>query len=146
MLDFKPKMRNSDDGREIFDPLRRRYVSFTPEEFVRQYIIHYLINDKGVPSGLISVEKSIRVDGLAKRVDIAIYNSRFEPALIIECKHPQVELSQKVFDQVFRYNRTLNAKYVAVTNGKSIICCIPDYTLGKHHFTNDFPDYSDINA
>jgi hypothetical protein len=146
MDDFKPILRQFNNVSEVFDPVRKKYVAFTPEEFVRQYVINYLIKNKDVPPGCISIEKSIRLNRLSRRVDIAVYNEKLVIALIIECKAPEVELTQDVFDQVFRYNIELNAKFVAITNGRKIICSFVSNASSDLVFFSDFPDFNALNS
>lgn len=145
MNEFVPILRQGVDYREVFDPVRKRYVALTPEEFVRQHLIHYLITSKGVPINCISVEKAIRVNRLLRRIDLAVYTRELKIAILIECKAPEIRLSQEVFDQAFRYNLTLKAPYIAVTNGEGIICCQADYLEGSHHFTDDLPDFVSLH-
>jgi hypothetical protein len=144
MKEFAPILRQGIDTREVFDPVRRRYVVLTPEEFVRQHLIHYLTSVKGVPINCISVEKAIKVNRLLRRIDLAVYTRELKIAILIECKAPEIRLSQEVLDQAFRYNLTLKAPYIAVTNGEGIICCRADYLHGNHHFTNDLPDFESL--
>ncbi len=106
----------------IFDIIRKKYVTLTPEEWVRQHLIHYLIEEKHYPRTLIAVEKEINLYGLKRRFDVVCYNRQSEPYLIVECKAPAVALSQTVFDQVFRYNLVMAAPYVAITNGVTHYC------------------------
>lgn len=101
----------------IFDIIRKKYVVLTPEEWVRQHMIHYLIEQLHYPASLIAVEKEIDLYGLKRRFDLVCYDRQAQPYLIVECKAPTISLSQSVFDQVFRYNLILAARYVAVTNG-----------------------------
>ena len=108
--------------KQVFDPLRRKYVALTPEEWVRQNIIKHLIA-LGFPEGLISVEQPITYNQLQKRCDIVVYNRQAQPRMIVECKAPQVGITQKVFDQIAVYNLRLNVEYLLVTNGLQHFCC-----------------------
>jgi len=110
-------IRQTDGQQLIFDPLRKRYVALTPEEWVRQHVIQYLLQDKGYPSGLVSVEGSISLYKTQKRYDIAAFSRDGVPLLVVECKAPEVSINQGVVDQVVRYNLVLNAPYLFITNG-----------------------------
>lgn len=114
---FDYKVKKQQGGTMIFDIIRKKYVALTPEEWVRQHMIHYLIEQLHYPASLIAVEKEIDLYGLKRRFDLVCYDRQSQPYLIVECKAPTVSLSQAVFDQVFRYNLILAARYVAVTNG-----------------------------
>lgn len=114
---YEYKVKKREGALFIFDKIRRKYVALTPEEWVRQHFIHYLINYKHYPSALIAVEKEIDLYGLKRRFDIVCFDRSSRPYLIVECKAPEVPLSQSVFDQVFRYNLIMAAPYVAITNG-----------------------------
>lgn len=106
----------------IYDTIRRKYVVLTPEEWVRQHFVHYLIDSRHYPSCLIAVEKEIDLYGLKRRFDIVCFDRNSKPFLIVECKAPTVILSQTVFDQVFGYNLIMAAPYVAITNGVTHHC------------------------
>lgn len=116
-MEYAFKQRESNGKREVFDPIRRKWLLLTPEERVRQLFILFLLNVKGVPASHISVEKAITVNGLTQRYDLVVYNLQKKPEIVIECKAPEVEISQKVIEQVGRYNKTLRAPILGVTNG-----------------------------
>lgn len=101
----------------IFDDLRKKFVVLTPEEWVRQNIVKYLINEKEFPAGLISIEAEINVNNLRRRYDGLVHNRDQTPLMLIECKAPSVKITQKVFDQIFAYNTQVIAPYLLVTNG-----------------------------
>lgn len=114
---YSYKIRN-DNGRDfIFDVVRRQWVNLTPEEWVRQNFLQHLLLNKGYPAALIAVEKEIKLGELTKRCDIVIYNTLGVPELIVECKAMEVEISTKTLDQVLRYNMSIPARYLIVTNG-----------------------------
>ena len=113
--DFKVK--ELDSKKSIFDIARKKWVALTPEELVRQHILHYLIYDKKYPQSLIAVERGIEVNGLQKRFDLAVFTNTGKPKMIIECKAPEEPLNEKVFEQIARYNLSLNVDYLWVTNG-----------------------------
>ncbi|HPT52883.1 MAG TPA: type I restriction enzyme HsdR N-terminal domain-containing protein [Bacteroidales bacterium] len=113
------RQRQNGEKIEVFDPIRKRWVPLTEEEKVRQFLISYLINEKRIPASHISVERKIIVNGLTKRYDLVVFDSAGVPAIVIECKAPHVAITQKVFAQAGRYNKTLRAPVIGVSNGKS---------------------------
>lgn len=116
--------RGMQDGVEvIFDEVRRRPVALTPEEWVRQHILHYLIYDRNYPRSLIAVERAIELNGLTKRFDVVVFTNDGQPKMLIECKAPEELLNEKVFEQIARYNQKLRVKYLWVTNGTNNFCC-----------------------
>lgn len=135
---FEYKVRKQNGLPVIYDVIRKKYVALTPEEWVRQHIIHFLIEHRSYPASLIAVEKEIDLYGLRRRFDLVCYDRKGDPYLIIECKAPSVELSQKVFDQVFGYNLIMAARYIAVTNGIKHYCGSVDE--GRNFsFLNEIP-------
>ena len=106
----------------VFDPLRRQWVSLTPEEQVRQRMLYYLVETRKVAAGLITVEYSIKVNNLPKRADIVVFNNLGEPQMIVECKAESVPITEKVLDQAIRYYSGLKVKYLTLTNGKTMFC------------------------
>jgi hypothetical protein len=114
---YQPKIKNENNKEFIFDELRRQWVMLTPEEWVRQNFLQYLVHVKKYPASLIAVEKEIKLGDLKKRFDIVVYNKQSKPWMVIECKEMNVPLNKKVLDQILRYNITLQAQYVAITNG-----------------------------
>lgn len=113
-----------------------------PEEWVRQHCIHFLTNEKKYPFSLINVEKVVHINGLNKRYDIVVYNPEGGIHLIIECKAPKVKISQSAFDQIARYNLTLKASFLMVTNGLNHYFCTMDNHLGVYDFLEDLPSYT----
>ena len=113
----QPKLRKNNDVNEIFDSIRKKWLVLTPEEWVRQNIILYLLHKKNVPSSLISIEKEIRLADLKKRYDIVVFNSQTIPWMIIECKEMNVPLNKKTMEQILRYHISIPAKYLIITNG-----------------------------
>jgi hypothetical protein len=111
------KLKNSQNKTLIFDKLRKKYVVLTPEEWVRQHFVHFLIDQKKYPETLIAIEKQLTINNLKKRTDILIFNSDGKPEVVIECKAPSIKISQKTFDQIARYNLQLKADFLIVTNG-----------------------------
>jgi len=114
---FEYQLKNSENKMFIFDVIRKKYIQLTPEEWVRQHWLHYLINYKKYPKSLVSVEKQLLINNLKKRTDIVVYNKLGKPHLIVECKAHNVKITQNVFDQITRYNLSLQAKYLVLSNG-----------------------------
>jgi len=111
------KLRNNNNKVEVFDPIRKKWIILTEEEKVRQYCIHQLIKEQNIPVSHISVERQIEVNGLAKRYDIVVFSNQGVPWMVIECKAPHITLTQAVLEQAGRYNKTLKAEIIGVTNG-----------------------------
>ena len=141
---FDTKIRKKPDGLEIFDPLRRKYVSMTPEEWVRQHFVHYLISEKGYPASLMANEAMIRLNSLTKRCDTVVYDTNPQPVVICEFKNPDVKITQQVFDQVMRYNIVLKVKYLIVSNGMSHYCCRMNYGEMKFDYLREIPEYGEL--
>lgn len=123
----------------VFDVVRKKYVRLQPEEWVRQHCIHYLNQEKGYPLGRMLVEREIRVGPVRKRVDIAVCGDRGEIDLLVECKAPEVALTQEVFDQIARYNMALGSPLLMVTNGLSHYYCRMDYENKAYDFLRELP-------
>ena len=115
-VDFRFQ-KNEKGNLQLFDIIRKKFVEATPEEWVRQHIIHYLINHKEVPASMISVEKQLLLNNTKRRTDIVVFNSTLKPILIIECKAPEVEINQLTVNQALRYNLELNVASVFLSNG-----------------------------
>lgn len=142
--DFEFKTRTENGQLQIFDPVRRKYVALTPEEWVRQHFIHFLIENKNVPLSHIAVEKSIRVSNLAKRADIVVFKGGLKPVLVVECKASSVEITEEVFHQVLRYNMSLRVDFLVLTNGIQHVYCRVDYNKQKADFIEDLPNYEQL--
>lgn len=123
----------------IFDIIRKKYVVLTPEEWVRQHVVHYLIYTRSFRKSYINVEKMFKINNIVKRYDVVVYNPDGSIYLLVECKKPDIKLSQTVFDQIARYNLQLNAKYLMVTNGLQHIYCRLDYGNQKYNFLAEVP-------
>ena len=128
----------------ILDTLRRRYVSLTPEEWVRQHFVHFLIEHKGYPQALLANEVELRLGEKRLRCDSVLYNREAKPVMIIEYKAPTIALSQRVFDQISAYNMLLHVDYLIVSNGMQHYCCRMDYENHSYTFLTDIPDYGDL--
>lgn len=129
---------------EVFDICRRRWVSLTPEEWVRQHALHFLCRTLDYPLQLLQVEGAITVGTLTKRCDIVAYNSQHQPVLIVECKQPAVHINQKVIDQACRYNQTLHVPYLFLTNGMTHLCLHVDYVLHQLYRLQHLPLWSQL--
>lgn len=127
----------------IFDDLRKKFIVLTPEEWVRQNIIKYLINEKEFPAGLISIEAEINVNSLRRRYDGLVYNRNQSPLMLIECKAPSVKITQKVFDQIFAYNTQVIALYLLVTNGLQHFVLKQEVNVAPV-FIQTIPTYSEL--
>lgn len=132
------KLKKKDNKEIIFDEVRRRWVTLTPEEWVRQHFLQYLIQDKKYPAALIAVEKKLMTNGTARRCDIIVYKNE-KPWLLIECKEPSVLLDDKTLWQVLNYNMSLGAPYITVTNGSITFCFYIEN--GQVYEMTDLPGY-----
>ena len=135
------RFKNSENKVAIFDEIRKKFILLTPEEWVRQHVVHYLLNEKKYPKSYINVEKVLKINGLTKRYDVVVFNPDGSIFLLIECKAPQVTITQNTFDQIARYNMTLNANYMMVTNGLNHYFCHMDYEQEKYNFLRELPEF-----
>ncbi|QUB70838.1 type I restriction enzyme HsdR N-terminal domain-containing protein [Prevotella multiformis] len=142
---YPARVKEADGRRQIFDILRRKYVALTPEEWVRQHFIHYLIGYKGYPAALLANEVPLQVGEKRVRADSVLYDRQLRPRLIIEYKAPTIALTQKVFDQITVYNLLLHVDYLIVSNGLETYICKMDYTNHTYRFLEMIPDYKNIN-
>jgi hypothetical protein len=133
------------DGKPtIFDPVRKKYVVLTPEEWVRQHVIQFLVTGKKVPVSLIRVEAEIRLYQTRKRFDIAVYDRNGNALLVVECKAPSVQVTQEVLDQAVRYNLTMKVGLLMLTNGLQHIYCKTDSLIGTVSLTEDLPEFAEL--
>ena len=131
------------DGKNmIWDVIRRKYVALTPEEWVRQHFVHFLIDHKGYPTSLLANEVALTLNGTSRRCDTVLYDRALSPRMIIEYKAPHVPITQKVFDQICRYNLVFHVDYLVVSNGLSHYCCRMDYANNSYQFLSEVPEYS----
>ncbi len=128
----------------IYDPIRKKDLVFQPEEFVRQLILQYLIQEAKYPINRIAVERGLKVHGLSKRCDILIYSQAVQPIMLIECKAPTIKLNQTVFQQIATYNISLQVPYLLVSNGADTYCAKIDFQDQDFQFLNQIPSYSDL--
>ena len=128
----------------IFDFLRRRHVALTPEEWVRQHFVHFLVEHKGYPKGLLANEVELSVGEKSLRCDSILYDSNLKPRMIVEYKAPSVAVTQKVFQQIATYNLLLHVDYLVVSNGLTHYCVKMDYDNQKYLFLEDIPEYKNL--
>lgn len=138
---FDKKITKKDDKAFILDVIRRQYVALTPEEWVRQHFVHFLIQYKGYPQSLMANEVQLKLNGMSRRCDTVVYDRSLHPRAIIEYKAPTVHITQKVFEQICRYNMVLQVDYLIVSNGLVHYCCRIDYTTRSYSFLEDIPPY-----
>lgn len=136
------RFKSNENKTLIFGQLRKKFVPLTPEEWVRQHVIQFLIHEKRYPRSLLNAEKQIKVNQTLKRYDIIAFYPNGKVNLIVECKAPQIKITQDVFDQIARYNLALDADLLMLTNGIQHYYCRMDYTEEKYHFLREIPSYS----
>jgi len=137
--DFQFRFKNSENKIYIFDEIRKKFFLLTPEEWVRQHVVHYFIDVKKYNKSHLSVEKIVKINGLNKRYDLVLHNNNGTIHILVECKEPNVKITQQTFDQIARYNGILKADYLMVTNGIDHYYCKLDYENEVYHFLNDIP-------
>lgn len=128
----------------VFDILRQKSIKVTPEEWVRQHFVHYLINEKGYPKALMGNEILLILNGMQRRCDTVVYDKSLKPLVIVEYKAPHIEITQAVFNQISRYNYVLKVDYLIVSNGLKHYCCKIDYKSKKILFLEDIPHYNTL--
>jgi len=138
------KITGKDGNEMILDPVRRKYVKLTPEEWVRQNFVQYLINEGKYPAGLLGIEILFRFNKLKRRVDILVHNRTGEPVLIVECKSPDVKIDESVFEQIATYNMKFKVPYLVVTNGLHHYACKIDHKEMKFEYLLVIPLYEDL--
>ena len=139
---YQFKLKSNENKTLIFDNLRKKYVVLTPEEWVRQHFVEFLIQEKKYPVSLIAIEKQLTINNRKKRTDILVFNSDGNPDIIVECKAPSIKITQDTFDQIARYNLKLNANYLVVTNGLQHYFCQLDIENETYVFLQEIPDYN----
>jgi len=138
------RIREKLDKKLIFDGFRRRWVALTPEEWVRQNFVRYLTEEKHFPASLVAIERSLKMNQRDFRTDIVLFSKSGSPLVVVECKAPEVKISQLVFDQIARYNLDLRVSYLIVTNGLTHYCCRFDQEQLSYTFLPEIPDYKEI--
>tara|TARA_B100000767_G_scaffold132068_1_gene125443 strand:- start:4237 stop:4683 length:447 start_codon:yes stop_codon:yes gene_type:complete len=133
--------KNKENKRYILDLIRKKYLLLTPEEWVRQNCINFLISALSYPKSLINVEKQIKINGKLKRYDIVVFNPDGNVNILVECKAPSISINQDTFDQIAQYNMTLNSNYLMLTNGKEHYFCIMNFGNKTYSFIKELPKY-----
>ena len=143
--DYKFRINQSSNNKLlIFDPLRKKDIVLTPEEWVRQNLVRFLIDERHFPPSLISVEAGLKVNRLSRRYDVLIYNRGRDPFVLVECKAPSISINQKTFDQVTTYNLTVRARYLLISNGIKHYFAGYDSDLKKFQFLEDIPFFEKL--
>ena len=145
VLNFPPyhfRLKSTENSTYIFDVIRKKFVVLQPEEWVRQHIVHFLMLTKGYPKSLINVEKQLIINGLRKRYDIIVFTPQGKIDVLVECKAPDVKITQNVFDQIAIYNSKAEADYLMVSNGINHYYCQMDHLTEKYTFLEDIPDFN----
>ena len=138
--DYIFRFKNSENKVAIFDEIRKKFIILTPEEWVRQHVVQFLIVEKKYPKSYINVEKILKINNLTKRYDVVVFNSDGSLFLLVECKSPDVKISQATFDQISRYNLALKATYLMVTNGLNHYYCEMDFENESYRFLQELPN------
>ncbi len=141
---YETKICERDGKLQIFDPLRKCHVALTPEEWVRQHFVNFLIESRGFPAALMANEVTITVNGMKRRCDTVVYDRQLQPRVIVEYKAPTVKITKEVFAQISRYNLTLKVDYLIVSNGLQHYCCRMDYPNNSYSFLQEIPEYTKI--
>lgn len=136
------RLKQENNTNYIFDEIRKKFLVLTPEEWVRQHLIQFLIQKKKYPRSLIKLEGGLKLNSLQKRSDILLFNKYGEKIMLVECKAPSVKVSQDTFDQVARYNFIHRVKYIVVSNGLHHFCTEIDFEKGSYRFLEEIPEYS----
>jgi hypothetical protein len=134
------RLRKLGESTQIYDAFRKRWVALTPEEWVRQHFLHFLVDAHCYPKNRIAVEFTLSLHGMKKRADIVVFDSAMQPWMLVECKQVDVQLSQAVFDQVARYNLSLHVPFLVVTNGLAVMAAKIEGT--EITMLHAFPDVS----
>ncbi len=136
------RFKNSENKTAIFDEIRKKFIILTPEEWVRQHVVRFLLEEKQYPKSLINVEKVLLVNGLRKRYDVVVFNPDGSIHILVECKAPEVKITQVTFDQIARYNMTMKSSFLMVSNGLNHYFCQMDYENEKYQFLPELPNYT----
>lgn len=136
------RFKNSENKIYIFDVVRKKFIQLTPEEWVRQHVVQYLIQECNYPITLINVEKIVKINGMNKRYDVVVFSPNGSVEIVVECKAPEVVITQHTFDQIARYNFVLQANYLMVSNGYNHYFCQMDYYKERYHFLETLPKYN----
>ena len=144
---FEANIKRMDGMVKILDVLRQKFVALTPEEWVRQHFVHFLMEQKGYPKTLMANEVAVSLNGMSRRCDTVVYQQEgLKPLMIIEYKRPDVEITQKVFNQICRYNMVLEVEWLVVSNGMKHYCCRINLNDGTYSFVPDIPTYEQLKS
>jgi hypothetical protein len=135
------RFKNSENKVAIFDEIRKKFILLTPEEWVRQNTIQFILQEKKYPKSYLNVEKIIKINDLIKRYDVVVFQPNGKIFLLIECKAPEVNITQNTFDQIARYNLSLKAEYLMVTNGLNHYFCQMDFEKEEYIFLKELPEF-----
>jgi len=136
------RFKSNENKTLIFDIIRKKFIVLTPEEWVRQHVLQFLISEKNYPISHINVEKQLKLNDTIKRYDIVVFNPNGNIEIIVECKAPKIKINQQTFDQIARYNFVLESEYLMVTNGLDHYFCQMDFENEKYIFLKDLPTYN----
>lgn len=139
--DYQFRFKNKENKLAIFDEIRKKFILVTPEEWVRQNCVHYLMSELNYPKSHINVEKLVQINGINKRYDIVIFNIKGEIEVLVECKATSVAINQATFDQIAQYNLKLKANFLMVTNGLNHYFCQMDFENEKYTFLKTLPKF-----
>lgn len=143
--EYGARVRRLDDGAlQIYDDLRRKFVALTPEEWVRQHFVHWLLDVKHYPASLTANEVGLRLNGTLRRCDTVVFGRDGLPAVVVEYKAPEIAITQRVFDQIARYNLVMRAGYLVVSNGLDHYCCRYYHATGRYAFVREVPAWENL--
>jgi type I site-specific restriction endonuclease len=143
--DCKLVTKESEGQIRVLDFVRQKFVALTAEEWVRQHFLYFMVFHRQFPKGLIKVEQKVVISGMPQRADIVAHSKTGNPLMVVECKAPGVNLSRETFAQAARYNLTVKAPYLTITNGLNHFCCKIDLANGKFTFLDEFPSFTEID-
>jgi len=138
------QLRQKEGVQQVWDAVRKKWFVLTPEEWVRQHLIHYLNTEKGFSLNLMAVEKNVKVNGMNRRYDLVVHDNSGKPLLLAECKAPDIKLAQSTFEQAARYNMTMRVPYLLITNGLEHYCCKIDFEKNNYSFLQEIPSKEDL--
>lgn len=142
--EYEFSIRNVAKKTQIFDQTRKRYYVLTPEEWVRQHLVEYLVHELGFPRSLLEIEKSLTLNKMLKRADLLVRDKSGNPIFLAECKAPDVKVTQKTFDQAGRYNMVFRVPYLLITNGVQHFCAQIDFNRNSYKFLREIPSYEEL--
>lgn len=139
--EYNFRFKSNNNNTLIFDEIRKKFIVLTPEEWVRQHLVQYLLEEMNYPRSLINVEKQLKLNNTLKRYDVVVYRNDGSIFLLVECKAPSIPISQVTFDQIARYNLSLDASYLMISNGLDHYYCQMDFENKKYLFLRELPQY-----